>query len=202
VETWPQHPDIDVDRGLQLVQNSARLYRKILTRFVEGKRNIATQIAAAIEADNREDAVRFAHTLKGLSGNLASNKLSELAAELEKNLIDEVEFSVELNAIDMLVRSLCEAIDLWLNNNESKVKTESADLISNDAFLSLLDELLVLLDDGDASAIDMIDSLEMQVNHQTWDQLKPVGLMIKGYQFEDAVELIKQIRQHSSQATD
>ncbi|WP_299569979.1 PAS domain S-box protein [uncultured Shewanella sp.] len=202
VETWPQHPDIDVDRGLQLVQNSARLYRKILTRFVEGKRNIASQISTAVETNNRDDAIRFAHTLKGVSGNLASNKLSELAQELEKNLIDEVEFSVELNATDELVQSLCDAIDLWLNNNELKESVESIEFISNDAFVELLDKLLELLDEGDASATDMIDSLQQQVSQQTWQQLKPVGLMIKGYQFEDALEQIKQLRQNLNSSTD
>ncbi|WP_153912677.1 PAS domain S-box protein [Shewanella sp. TC10] len=202
VETWPQHPDIDVDRGLQLVQNSARLYRKILTRFVEGKRNIASQISAAVDANNQEDAVRYAHTLKGLSGNLASNKLSELAKDLEKNLIDEVAFSVELNATDELVKSICEAIDLWLNDNQPITETETVELISNSEFLESLDKLLLLLDDGDASSIDVMDDMQQQVNPQTWELLKPVGVMIKGYQFEEAVEFIQKIRKNFESSAD
>ncbi|WP_192022097.1 PAS domain S-box protein [Shewanella sp. WPAGA9] len=193
-ETWPQHPDVDVDRGLQLVQNSARLYRKILTRFVEGKRHIVKEITNAIDSNEREDAIRYAHTLKGLSGNLACDKLTAQAKELEKNLIDETELSDELSQLDSLVSSICEAIDVWLNNNETGDEATQLELISDEVFAELLDKLLDLLDDGDASATDMIDNLQLQVNQQTWAKLKPVGAMIKGYQFEDAVEHIEKIR--------
>ncbi|WP_144212768.1 PAS domain S-box protein [Shewanella donghaensis] len=194
VESWPQHPDIDVDRGLQLVQNSARLYRKILTRFTEGKRHIADDITHAIDENNLEDAVRFAHTLKGLSGNLASQKLSDLARDLESNLVDEAEYQADLVAIDILVQSICDAIDIWLDI-DSPVPSTGVDLLSNEDFAELLDKLIVMLDEGDASATDSIEDMQSKVNEQTRLQLKPIGKMIKSYQFEEAMELSQQLRQ-------
>ncbi|MGL4750517.1 MAG: response regulator, partial [Shewanella sp.] len=40
VVKWPEHPELDIDRGLQLVQNSKRLYQRIFDRFATSQRNV------------------------------------------------------------------------------------------------------------------------------------------------------------------
>lgn len=110
VINWPEHPDIDIDTGLQLVQHSVRLYQRIFERFLSGQYNVVQRLEQAMAADKPDEAIRIAHTLKGLAGNLSSAKLVELARQLESNLAQGAPYQAQLEQIQPLVASICQAI--------------------------------------------------------------------------------------------
>ena len=192
VVKWPEHPELDIDRGLQLVQNSTRLYQRIFDRFVTSQRNVVEQITKALANNKRDDAVRMAHTLKGLAGNLSSTKLAELARQLEQHLSEHSESQLELEQIQMLVASICEAIE-QVSPQSTETVTPTSEPLSPEALLQALKRLRQSLEDADSDAVTQIDALKPQVSNKLWQQLSPALTMINQYQFDEAMDLIDEV---------
>ncbi|WP_215407290.1 response regulator [Janthinobacterium sp. JC611] len=69
--------------AMRRVGGNAALMRKLLDRFVETQFDAMQRIAAAIENNQLETAIREAHTLKGLAGNIGAGGLADSAARVE-----------------------------------------------------------------------------------------------------------------------
>ncbi|MCU7985262.1 PAS domain S-box protein [Shewanella sp. SW24] len=190
---WPEHPELDIDRGLQLVQHSTRLYQRIFDRFVSSQRNVVEQVRKAIAANQVEDAVRIAHTLKGLAGNLSSAKLVELARLLELHLTEKAPYEDELVQIQPLVASICDAIEHDKPAAVNQAEPQAVDLLSAEDLRAALQALRQNLDDADASAVVKIDALKPKVSSAMWQTLSPALSMINQYQFDEAIDLIDDV---------
>ncbi|NHQ89094.1 response regulator [Janthinobacterium lividum] len=69
--------------AMRRVGGNAALMRKLLDRFVETQFDAMQRIVAAIENNQLETAIREAHTLKGLAGNIGAGGLADSAARVE-----------------------------------------------------------------------------------------------------------------------
>ncbi|MBW2465709.1 MAG: response regulator, partial [Deltaproteobacteria bacterium] len=63
-----QLPGINVTQGMMRVAGNEKLYLKILTQFQGNQENVEEKIREAFMLEDFEEAVRLAHTLKGVSG--------------------------------------------------------------------------------------------------------------------------------------
>ncbi|ABV85956.1 PAS domain S-box protein [Shewanella pealeana] len=193
---WPQHEALDIDKGLQLVQNSVRLYRRIFERFYSGKRHIAEDIESALSQGKTDDAIRYAHTLKGVSGNLCSPDLVSLAAQVEAKLIDSstADVSDEVAKIAELTVSICAAIADWMHHLDSNDRDESADdkkpQMSEPELQQAVSELLQMLEEADSDAVDKMSEIRERVSESLWKKMSPAVAMVNSYQFDQAVDLI------------
>ena len=82
-DSIPYLPGIEVETGLKRVGGNRKLYRKLLLRFREDNSNAIQQIKEAKEKKDNELAVRLAHTIKGVAGNLGANDLYNVSREVE-----------------------------------------------------------------------------------------------------------------------
>jgi polar amino acid transport system substrate-binding protein len=66
------------------------------------------EIKAALNSNNMEKAVRLAHTVKGVAGNLSAEELRLAASELEKSIMQQPRDSVDslLEIFDRYLRQL------------------------------------------------------------------------------------------------
>ncbi|MBS1143771.1 MAG: Peptidase hydrogen uptake protein [Proteobacteria bacterium] len=88
--TLPDLPGVDIQRGLRLMRNKVEFYRVMLIRFRNSYgANFATDLCTALTQHRMSDALRLAHTLKGMARNLGIEELGNLAAALEEELKDE-----------------------------------------------------------------------------------------------------------------
>ncbi|MCL1139992.1 PAS domain S-box protein [Shewanella pneumatophori] len=198
IQSWPNHHTIDVDKGLQLVQNSVRLYQRIFERFSSGQIDIAAQIEQALDDGKVDDAIRYAHTLKGVAGNLYSAELSELARTIEAKLQDSstADVSQELAKLATLVESICCAITEWMAqlNSPQLDQTVAIEEIATAGQLNdAVSELLQMLEDADADAVEKMDAMRSQVSESLWQKMSPAVNMVNQYQFDEAAQLIKQL---------
>ncbi|MEG1324457.1 MAG: response regulator, partial [Janthinobacterium sp.] len=69
--------------AMRRVGGNAALMRKLLDRFVETQFDAMQRIVAAIENNQLGTAIREAHTLKGLAGNIGAGGLADSAARVE-----------------------------------------------------------------------------------------------------------------------
>ena len=63
-----------------------KLYKKLLIKFRDDYSNSFHEIKGAIEKNNLKDAERYAHTVKGVAGNIGINKLHKIAGDLEAGI--------------------------------------------------------------------------------------------------------------------
>ncbi|MBU2550386.1 MAG: response regulator, partial [Proteobacteria bacterium] len=85
-EPLPELPGIDAEAGLVRVGGKTALYRKLLGRFYEEYGDTARQIQQALDDGDRELAQRLAHTIKGVSGNIAAMDLHAASVDLDAAL--------------------------------------------------------------------------------------------------------------------
>ena len=79
-------PGIDLEQGLQRLGQNRELYRLILSEFRQEYRGAMTQLQRFLDENDREGAIRYAHTIKGMAGNLSAVGLADAALELEMAL--------------------------------------------------------------------------------------------------------------------
>lgn len=88
VATFPELPGIDVADGLRRMLNRVALYEKVLRDFHSRFIGETERIIAALAANDKEEATRRAHSLKGISGTVGATRLADLAYKLELAIRD------------------------------------------------------------------------------------------------------------------
>jgi CheY-like chemotaxis protein len=84
----PQIAGVNVADGLNRVAGNRNLYINLLSQFVSQQAGAATQIAAALDADDRKLGEHIAHTVRGVAGNLGISDVQSAAQKLEKAIRD------------------------------------------------------------------------------------------------------------------
>ena len=79
----PAVAGLDLKGALARVGGSSRLLLKLISRFAETQADVISRIEAAMEANDVDTAVREAHTVKGLAGNIGAKPMAETAATVE-----------------------------------------------------------------------------------------------------------------------
>lgn len=74
---------LNVAEGVGRVVNNRGLYGKLLVRFADTMADSPEKIAQFLAADDREEAQRLAHTVKGSAANLSAGDLAEAACMVE-----------------------------------------------------------------------------------------------------------------------
>jgi PAS domain S-box-containing protein len=82
----PTLPGIDVESSLIRVGGNMKLYKQLLIKFRDDYSNSFHEIKRAIKNNNLKDAERYAHTVKGVAGNIGVNKLQKIADDLEAGI--------------------------------------------------------------------------------------------------------------------
>ena len=95
METVKNNSDyVDVDDALPRVGGNLTLYKRLLGRFIEG--NNYEALVQALESGDTEEALRQAHSLKGVSANLSLTKIRTISTDFEQLLKDNADFSASL----------------------------------------------------------------------------------------------------------
>ncbi|MGB0127588.1 MAG: response regulator, partial [Rhodocyclaceae bacterium] len=101
IEAMKGLPGLDVNTALSHLSGSGELYLKVLGMFVEQHRGDIGVMRSHLDAGERNDARRVAHSLKGTAGMVGATSLRARAAALEAAILNE------LPAAD--VESMCQA---------------------------------------------------------------------------------------------
>ena len=82
----PALPGIDIQEGVARVAGNRPLYRRLLSQFPEAYAATDRRIRADLAEGKLDDAIREAHTVKGLAGQMGARELSQAAGRLETAL--------------------------------------------------------------------------------------------------------------------
>ena len=191
----PDIPGLNTKEGLSRVAGNVKLYRKILKQFAENQVNAAEEIASQIHAGDLETAKRTAHTVKGVAGNLGAAALHKLAGDVE-NAIGKEDLSHKLESLraDLgvklveFVERLRPILGASKNGGSKKRSTE----VDTNRWPDVRGELEQLLNDGDASATDVLEK-ERDLVAAILGEDKASELIdhVESFSFEDALDLLK-----------
>ncbi len=160
----PDLPGIDTAVGLHYVMGKTDQYRHILRKFRDGQ--VATFIGAfrgAREANAWPDAIRLAHTLKGLAQSLGATRLGRIAAQLEQAAkvqdlltIQLLEHQIELEFSQLMVGLA--RLDERIEPASEAAPTDTE--VSEQAHKQALAQFEVLLETCDTAAASKLDEYQ------------------------------------------
>jgi HPt (histidine-containing phosphotransfer) domain-containing protein len=112
-QTLPETlPGIDIPAGLERIGGDRKLFIRLLLVFSRDYAGVTDEIKAALNHNDKDTAVRLAHTIKGVSGNLSAKDLHAVASELEKCIKQQMleKFDSMLAVFDQALRQVLESV--------------------------------------------------------------------------------------------
>ena len=167
-----------------------------LERFAKSQEDFKNKVVN----EDLEVAIREAHTLKGLCGNIGAKNLSNRAKELEYYL-KEKGFD---NSVFVLIEMLNEELQNLIINIKEQLKV--FDLakeeyindnlqIDEEKVSKLINELQYLLDELDADAIVKAKELKNELSKTVHNQkLESLMSSINNFDFDKASEILQSIK--------
>jgi len=124
LEALPVIEGIDLESGLKRIGSNLNLYKKLIYQFFDDFGDLYSQIDQLISDDQKEEAIRLAHSAKGVSANLGITDYQSMMVRLEKQLKDGVEFRETLVLADDELEKVTELVNkstLLINTEVEKV---------------------------------------------------------------------------------
>jgi CheY-like chemotaxis protein len=187
----PDIPGLDMKSGVERLGGNTRSFLRLLDKFVQNQSDSINAIRTGVETGDAEEAVRHAHTLKGVSGNIGAGELQKAAADLEAAL----KVNPSLLPESLLTRAEAELEKVLLAIGDvspgtvtakGSTKALTADLIPQ------LEQLQEKLEAYDSEAEDLMEELLGQVaGSEAASWLEPVQSLIEQYDLETAAEELK-----------
>jgi signal transduction histidine kinase/DNA-binding response OmpR family regulator/HPt (histidine-containing phosphotransfer) domain-containing protein len=190
----PPLTGINTTLGLTHVVGNSALYNRLLGRFRHSQRLALTELRAHCAAGSRQDAVRRAHTLRGVAANIGALEVAAAATNLEHDLavsgqptLDTPLLAQQLQLLDAALNVVLHSLDHYFDTQALVVADTAPTAASTIAAQSALRQLMALLDEDDADAIDYFESVKDNLT----PLLDPASLMalaghLEQYDFEAA----------------
>jgi two-component system, sensor histidine kinase and response regulator len=186
-------PGLEIDAGVKRVLGNRALYISLLGRFASSQKDAAEQIQTALATGDKDSAIRIAHTLKGLCGNIGASALQAQAAAVETAIRD----AAPAPALENALASLAPALAIMADQLERRFAAHPAEVLaasSADRLSLVRSQLLTLLADGDLEALDLLQR-EAGLLHVAYpDQFDRIESAVRNYEFEQALRELETTR--------
>jgi len=195
---------ISVKSGLTRIGGNRKLYRKLLGKFRRNYSTVADDISNAIKKDDSETAVRLAHTIKGLAGNIGARDLHLTAVDLESALRRKKTENIphRLNAFSDTLKVVLDSIASIENQELNPATAEHfekqiPEASDTDRVFAIVNELKQLLEEDDYQAAKSLKALKTALPYGTaGDELADLEDLIEGYEFEKALQVLSDIERN------
>jgi CheY-like chemotaxis protein len=113
----PALPGVDMEAVLKRLMGNSMQYKRLLTMFYQGQADVVVRLRQAWDSGNKKDALREAHTLKGLAASVGADALAAAASDLEIALCDghDAKFEGLLAEVEAPLDNLIEALEQFLS---------------------------------------------------------------------------------------
>jgi len=164
----PMLPEVAVEEAVSRMSGSTDSYYSVMERFYTGQQNVIAEIRLALGNGNRGDAIRLAHTLKGLAGTLGAARLQSESAELESSIASRRDTQVErkLATVDAILVNLLAAIRraLSMRAPHSLSETVSGQPVDAAELAALSNKAIQQLKEFDSAVDDTISRIRQMAN--------------------------------------
>ncbi|MEI7895219.1 MAG: response regulator [Myxococcales bacterium] len=186
---------VDVVAGLRRVAGNRTLYKKLLLQLAEHHANAPVEIRNALEKSEGALAERLAHTVKGVAGNVGALEVQKVAGDLEKSLREHADRSVVERALQTFEERLGELVGRILATSSpikvQPVEPPVAEEIDLEALAPVVKRLVTLLADADTEAGALVEAEKGPLSALLGDQFATFAASIDGFEFDDALERLR-----------
>jgi len=187
-------PGFDVNTALTRIGGNLQAYKKTLFKVTESEQDAIQRLKAALENHQYTDAIRIAHTLKGIFGNLGENKLYTLSDTLEQALSDDNTHVPEL-LIQQLEIALKDALQRITDALKTQPLIAKKKTLRIDNILTELKSIYQRIEDFDPTVEASIDNLLAHENNaeDLVEMLQQLQYNLGQYDFDAALLIIQNI---------
>jgi CheY-like chemotaxis protein len=196
VGPMPNLPGIDVEAGVAQVGGNIRSYLKVLAMFREDQSTAIEGIRAALADDRLDDAIRLAHTVKGVGGIIGATALQSASAKLESALKSGVAVEELLVEAKVELDRVLETLESNILKDVEPTASGSGDGKHPSDLSHQLDELKDKLENYDTESEALLDQILAGI------QGKEVAVLLAGlrkrlaeFDFEGAVSELVELRE-------
>ncbi|WP_157670160.1 response regulator [Chitinibacter sp. GC72] len=183
---------LDTERALERVAGNHALYLDLLQRFARTQLNAAADIRQALGSHDTSSALRLAHTLKGVAGNIGAEHVQQQAQLIEERLRQhgtepslETELEAELAELETRLGALAQDM-LGLPASEAVQWDHS----TVEETIGILQQLASMLERQDGESGDYFRSIEAKLGLLSADTVTQMHHYIEQYQFKAALSLL------------
>lgn len=194
----PNINGLEIDKALRHLGGNVELLHKLIIRFSETQADTVMRIRTDIESGDIENAVRTAHTFKGVAGNIGATEMSACAAMVEGMLKqgNADGLADALDEMEQKLKLLLERIAVAMNGYKPPADISPVNFVDMAAFPGELREFAVLLADGDSRVRKLADGIALHLGAAgqgiAASQLKK---LISQYDFKGAMGKLKEAAQ-------
>lgn len=210
---------IDIDSGLKRIGGNRKLYNKLLSDFLRDYSNSSNEIKEKLDQNDTETALRLAHTIKGIAGNLSLTDIQSVAADLETAISQRtinryppllLKLGSALKLFEKLIKDFLKTEDKNIKESESAQgtnetkdsttpgeipvdvsKPKSIDIAEAEP---LLQKLAQLVWDNDVDAKNSFYKLQKVFGEPNFaDEMKIISDRISNYDFDSVKEPLQKI---------
>ena len=190
-------PGFDIQGALARAGGKIKMYQKTLKKVIESETDVVQRLQESLALKDHETAIRIAHTLKGVAGNIGALSLQTAATNVESAIKESDPSKIE-SAITELQSSCIESFDIIraaLLANDQKKEHVVMNLKIVSPTLNLLKEQI---ENFDSSATETCDILLKQLQDTSFNkEVINLAKALDAYDFESAHqfadELAKQL---------
>ncbi|MFO1423708.1 MAG: ABC transporter substrate-binding protein [Candidatus Competibacteraceae bacterium] len=193
-------PGIDVAGCLNRLGGDMSLFHRLLTHFSSHYGQAAQTLRDLLAAGSHADAVRLAHTLKGMAGNLGIVEVQQASARVESALSQgEGEATELIFALEKAIQSAHDLIDAGLSapmmeKNGRREDRQDAREIDPTALKSLLAELREQVVNHDPMAEDFfIEHRKAFAAGLSGTLFESLSSQVENYRFTEAVDVLDRV---------
>ncbi len=196
---------LNMPLALRNMGGNSTLMRKLLKRFTETRLEAMAHIQSAIEQKDFVSAIREAHSIKGLAGNIGASQLQTLANQLETAFKHGSGFAPALEAmakeLEIVTGQISKVLHLpaqagagGAESEPEPTTTAAAPQIDHAALAEQLQQLASLLANDDPRSAKLAEAMAPSMRslgqNMGWNQLIK---LIGKYEFEAAHEKLSSL---------
>ena len=182
---------IDVRAGMARAMNDEKLYTRLLVKFREGQQRFVEEFRDALSNDDREKAMRAAHTLKGNAASIGALGVASAAAELEKACLQRAPSAALDSLLDAAASALSPVIGGLADIAEHR-HAGPARSVDPVRVRTVAAKLGALLADSDSEAADLAEELEDLVRGTAlMSGASRVAAATAAFDFDKAIEALR-----------
>lgn len=200
VELPASIPGIDIESGIKRLGGNRKLYRKLLYDFYENYSDSTKEIKKALEDNEIETALRLAHTLKGVGGNISLSDIQNASTELETAVLQKAEdkYPQLLSKLDFALQSFTDTMKKLIESETTEVEntTVSSNFVISDITIikPILQELFKLVCEDNIDSQKSFEELQKVLGNSMFkEEMKIISDGIDEFDFEIVKDPLRKI---------
>jgi len=189
----PKIDGLDMESALHRMNGNKKLLKKLLGKFVTSQGESIKRLRGYLEVKDSDSAIREAHSLKGLAGNIGADELAHEAIRLESILKggSNEELEEAITATEMRLLDITNAISSSLQSIEAPTSIGETKKIDIDLLRVNIEKLKSLFDGLDADAIALSEDVGQMFESLGFsEEAKSMIRKVNEFEFEDAKSIL------------